>query len=162
VELTTGSSSARPIPTSRIIQARYSPRPEPGVKPDRKVSLLPASRDLGEPLKATAVHRPEIKNPVPFLGSRAFLHVAFCVAALSTAYFSAGRLSLAWIRPSNGVPVFWPAAAVATGLVIALGSASRLPVAIGVMLATIVSNLLGDRNLPASIVFAVCNAAEVL
>src|SRR5262249_57317953 len=38
----------------------------------------------------------------------------------------------------------------------------RLPVALGVIFATIAANLLEDRNLPASIVFAVCNAAEAL
>ena len=113
-------------------------------------------------MKATGVHHLEIQKRVPFLGSRAFLHIALGVAAVSVAYFFAARLSLALITPSNGVPVFWPAAGVASGLVIALGSASRLPVALGVMLATIVANLLEDRNLPASIVFAVCNATEVL
>jgi PAS domain S-box-containing protein len=113
-------------------------------------------------LRATGAHRFEIQNRVPLLGARALLHVALGVAAVSVAYFFAARLSLALITPSNGVAVFWPAAGLASGLVIALGSASRLPVALGVMLATIVANLLGDRNLPASIVFAVCNAAEVL
>src|SRR5215468_340369 len=117
---------------------------------------------LGEPLRVIGAHHFEIQNRVPLLGTRAFLHVALGAAAMSVVYFCAARLSLALITPSNGVAVFWPAAGLASGLVIALGSASRLPVALGVMLATIVANLLGDRNLPASIVFAVCNAAEVL
>jgi integral membrane sensor domain MASE1 len=113
-------------------------------------------------LRATGGHHFEIQNRVPLLGTRAFLRVALGVAAVSVACFFAARLSLALLTPSNGVAVFWPAAGIASGLVIALGSASRLPVALGVMLATIVANLLGDRNLPASIVFAVCNVGEVL
>jgi PAS domain S-box-containing protein len=132
------------------------------VRPDRQISLDPASRHLGEPLRATGGHHFETRNRVPLLGARAFLNVALGVAAVSVAYFLAARVSLALLTPSNGVAVFWPAAGVASGLVIALGSASRLPVALGVMLATIVANLMGDRNLPASIVFAVCNAAEAL
>jgi PAS domain S-box-containing protein len=113
-------------------------------------------------LRATGGHRSEIQNRAPLLEVRAFLHIALGVAAVSAAYFFAARVSLALLTPSNGVAVFWPAAGVASGLVIALGSASRLPVALGVMLATIVANLMGDRNLPASIAFAVCNAAEPL
>jgi PAS domain S-box-containing protein len=109
-----------------------------------------------------ATHHFEIQNRVPLLGARGLLHVALGVAAVSAAYFFAAHLSLALITPSNGVAVFWPAAGIASGLVIALGSASRLPVALGVMPATIVADLLEDRNLPASIVFAVCNAGEVL
>ena len=113
-------------------------------------------------LRATGGHHSEIQNRVPILGARAFFHAALGVSAVSVAYFFAARVSLALLTPSNGVAVFWPAAGIASGLVIALGSASRLPVALGVMLATIVANLMGDRNLPASIVFAVCNAGEAL
>ena len=83
-------------------------------------------------------------------------------AAVSVTYFLAARLSLALVTPSDGVAVFWPAAGVACGLVIALGPSWRLPVALGVMGATVAANLLGDRNLPAAMVFALCNAAEAL
>src|SRR5215470_6634198 len=120
------------------------------------------SRGLGKPLRATEGHHSEVENGVPFPGGRHLLHVALGAAGVFVAYFFAARLGLALTTPSSGVAVFWPAAGVASGLVIALGSTSRLPVALGVMFATIAANLLGDRNLPASIVFAVCNAAEVL
>ena len=117
---------------------------------------------LGEPLTATGGHHLDNQDRVPLLGARAFLHVAFGTTAVAAAYFLAARLSLALIEPSNGVAVFWPAAGVASGLIIALGPAARLPIALGVMLATMAANLLGDRNLPASIVFALCNAGEAL
>ena len=46
---------------------------------------------------------------------------------------------------------------------VALGSAARVPVAVGVMAATMLAGLTGDRiGLPAAIVFAMCNAGEAL
>ena len=81
-------------------------------------------------------------------------------AAVGVAYFFAARLSLALLTTPDGVAVFWPAAGLAAGTMIALGSMSRMPVALGVMAATVVANLTGDRNLPAAIVFALCNAGE--
>jgi PAS domain S-box-containing protein len=82
--------------------------------------------------------------------------------AVGLAYFLVARVSLALLTPSDGVAVFWPAAGIASGLLIALGPSSRFPVAAGVMLATVAANLLGDRNLAASMVFGLCNAGEAL
>jgi integral membrane sensor domain MASE1 len=84
------------------------------------------------------------------------------VAAVGVAYFYAARLSLALLTTPDGVAVFWPAAGLAAGTMIALGSTARLPVALGVMAATITANLTGDRSLPAAIVFALCNAGEAV
>jgi PAS domain S-box-containing protein len=58
--------------------------------------------------------------------------------------------------------VFWPAAGVAAGTLIALGPRARWPVVAGAMAATIVANLLGDRNIWSAVVFAVCNAGEAV
>ena len=82
--------------------------------------------------------------------------------ALSIAYFSAARLSLALILQPDGVAVFWPAAGVAAGAIISIGSAARVPVIVGTIAATIAANLLGDRNILSSIVFALCNAGEAV
>ncbi len=81
---------------------------------------------------------------------------------VGVAYFLAARLSLALLTKPDGVAVFWPASGVAAGVLIALGPAARLPVAAGAMVATIVANLLGDRTLLSSIVFALCNAGEAV
>jgi signal transduction histidine kinase len=62
----------------------------------------------------------------------------------------------------DGVAVFWPAAGISSGILIALGPHARWPVAVGVVAATIPANLMGDRNLPAAIAFGLCNAAEAL
>jgi PAS domain S-box-containing protein len=71
------------------------------------------------------------------------------------------RLSLALLTP-DGVAVFWPAAGVAAGALIAFGPRARLAVVIGTMVATIVANLLGDRTVWGALVFAVCNAGEAV
>ena len=76
-------------------------------------------------------------------------------------YILSARMSLALLTP-DGVAVFWPAAGVAAGTLIAFGPSARWAVAAGTMVATIVANLLGDRNFSSSIIFALCNAGEAL
>jgi len=76
-------------------------------------------------------------------------------------YILSANMSLALLTP-DGVAVFWPAAGVASGTLIALGPHARWAVVAGTMAATIVANLLGDRNVASSIVFALCNAGEAL
>jgi PAS domain S-box-containing protein len=76
-------------------------------------------------------------------------------------YILLAKLSLALLTP-EGVAVFWPAAGFAAGMLIAFGPSARWAVAIGTMVATILANLLGDRNIPSSVVFALCNAGEAL
>ena len=80
--------------------------------------------------------------------------------AVAIAYFLAARLSLALLEESDGVAVFWPAAGVASGALIVAGAAARRPVIAGVLIATTLANLLGDRNIWSSMVFAVANASE--
>ena len=74
---------------------------------------------------------------------------AFILATLAVAiaYFLSARLSLALLEKPDGVAVFWPAAGVASGALIVAGTATRWPVILGVMAATIAANLLGDRNI---------------
>jgi hypothetical protein len=82
--------------------------------------------------------------------------------AVGGSYLLAAMLSLALLTKPDGVAVFWPAAGIASGTLIALGSGVRVPVALGVVAASIVASILGDRNLPAALVFGLCNAAEPL
>src|SRR5262245_47487364 len=90
-------------------------------------------------------------------------------AAIGVAYFLAARLSLFLQTQPDGVAVFWPAAGVSSGILIALGRDVRWPVAIvrwsvavGVITATIIANLTSDRTIWASSAFALCNAGEAL
>src|SRR5579862_2463350 len=78
------------------------------------------------------------------------------------AYFLAARLSLALLEKPDGVAVFWPAAGLASGLLIVAGPAARWPVMIGVMVATMCANLLGDRDVWSSLFSAVANATEAV
>jgi signal transduction histidine kinase len=83
-------------------------------------------------------------------------------AIIGTSYFLAARLSLALLTKPEGVAVFWPAAGISAGALLAMGPRARWPVIVGTMAATIVANLLGDRNLWGSILFALCNAGEAV
>jgi signal transduction histidine kinase len=82
--------------------------------------------------------------------------------AVGISYFLAARLSLALLTKPEGVAVFWPAAGVAAGVLIALGPRARWPVVVGTMAATVAANLFGDRNLWSAILFALCNAGEAV
>lgn len=80
--------------------------------------------------------------------------------AVAIAYFIAARLSLELLTKPEGVAVFWPAAGVSAGALIVLGTRARWPVIFGTVAATILANLLGDRNLWGAILFGCCNAFE--
>jgi integral membrane sensor domain MASE1 len=82
--------------------------------------------------------------------------------AVGMAYLLAARFSLALLTKPDCVAVFWPAAGVATGTLIALGPKARVPVALAVLVASIAAGLLKDGNFQAAIVFALCNAGEAL
>jgi signal transduction histidine kinase len=83
-------------------------------------------------------------------------------AAVGLAYYFAAYLSLGLLMKPDGVAVFWPAAGISSGVLIALGSKARWPVALGAIAATLVANLMGDRTVWAASAFAVCNAGEAL
>jgi signal transduction histidine kinase len=82
--------------------------------------------------------------------------------AVGSVYFLAARLSLALLTKPEGVAVFWPAAGVSAGVLIALGPRARWPVVLGTMAATIAANLSGDRDLWSAVLFGFCNAAEAV
>jgi len=81
-------------------------------------------------------------------------------AGIGITYFLAARLSLGLISQPDGVAVFWPAAGVSSGVLIGLGPVALPAVVIGTAGATVFANLLGDRNVWSSLVFAACNAGE--
>jgi signal transduction histidine kinase/CheY-like chemotaxis protein len=94
------------------------------------------------------------------LAAATYVFSAAAAVAMAVAYFLAAKLSLALLEEADGVAVFWPAAGLASGVLIGFGSAARWPVIAGVMVATITANLLGDRDIWSSIFFAVANAGE--
>jgi len=77
-------------------------------------------------------------------------------------YFLAARLSVGLLLPPEGVAVFWPAAGVSSGVLIALGARARWPVAAAVTAATVmIHQLIGDP-LWAGIALGFSNAVEAL
>src|SRR5689334_4577494 len=83
-------------------------------------------------------------------------------AGVAAAYFIAARLSLALLTKPDGVAVFWPAAGVAAGILISRGPSARGAVVGGIVAATVLANLLGDRNFWSACVFAASNALEAV
>jgi PAS domain S-box-containing protein len=81
--------------------------------------------------------------------------------AIAVGYFLAARLSLHLLTKA-GVAVFWPAAGISSGILIALGRDARWPVAVAVIAANTVANLMGDRNAWSSGALSLCDAGEAL
>jgi PAS domain S-box-containing protein len=82
--------------------------------------------------------------------------------AIGVAYFVAARFGLVFRAKPGGVAVFWPAAGIAIGALIALGPNARLPVAVGVVVATVTSKLLITGNFWLGITFGLVCAGQTL
>ena len=106
-------------------------------------------------VQLTTTDRPAVHAPLSWRPWAVSISVAI-------AFFLAARLSLALLDKADGIAVFWPAAGVATGVLVAFGPAMRWPVVLGVVAATFAANLLGDRNLASSSTFALANASGPL
>ena len=106
--------------------------------------------------------RAERRRPAGAELPRRWVRQAGLAVAVGFAYFFAAQLSLGLLTKPDGVAVFWPAAGVSAGVLIALGRSARAPVALGAMVATLVANLMGDRTIWSATAFAVCNAVEAL
>src|SRR5262252_8682624 len=103
------------------------------------------------------VHRKTSAVPtLPWIGA-----IGLAIA-IGIAYFFAAQLSLGLLDESDGVALFWPAAGVSSGALIALGRDARLPVTSGVIVATIIANLMGDRSVWNATASALWNAGEAL
>jgi len=83
-------------------------------------------------------------------------------AVVGLAYFLTAKFSVRLILESSGVAVFWPAAGISSGLLIALGPQARWPVLAGVMVATIATHLIINDPLWAGVALGLCNGAEAL
>jgi PAS domain S-box-containing protein len=95
-------------------------------------------------------------------GPRWWLPSVAIAVAVGIAYFLAAQLGLALLTTDERVAVFWPASGVAAGTLIALGCRARMPVAVGVVTATVAANILVDRSLLSAVAFGLCNAVEAL
>ena len=83
-------------------------------------------------------------------------------AAVGLAYFLVADFSVHLILKPEGVAVFWPAAGLSSGILIALGPHARWPVSAGVVVATVATHLIIEDPLWAGVPLGLCNAAEAL
>jgi len=83
-------------------------------------------------------------------------------AVVGLAYFLTAKLSVRLIVESSGVAVFWPAAGISSGILIALGPRARWPVLVGVMVATVATHLIINDPLWAGVALGLANGAEAL
>ena len=81
--------------------------------------------------------------------------------AIGAVYFLAAQLGL-FQRTQVGASIFWPATGVAVGALVALGPTARLPVAIGVAVATAAVCIMFARSPWLTITFIILNSGEAL
>ena len=107
--------------------------------------------------------RQQIPNQTPAQMSSppAWLACLALAIVVGGGYFLAARLSLALLTGPDGIAVFWPAAGIASGTLIAFGDRVRLPVALGVATASASAGLL-SLDPATAIVFALSNTGEAL
>jgi PAS domain S-box-containing protein len=92
---------------------------------------------------------------------QSWLCAAGFAVAIGVAYFMAALLGVA-VRANTGTSVFWPAAGIAVGALVVWGPGARLPVAIGILLATAAANLVIGRSGWLSVAFGVVNAGQAI
>src|SRR5262245_41257972 len=83
-------------------------------------------------------------------------------AAVGLVYFLTAKFSVRLVLESSGVAVFWPAAGISSGILIALGPRARWLVLAGVMVATIATHLIIHDPLWAGVALGLSNAVEAL
>ena len=83
-----------------------------------------------------------------------------CTTGVAIAFFLAARLGLALL--AEEVAVFWPASGIAVGILVVWGRRARAAVVVGVIAASIIANLMGDRSLWTSVVMGFSNAGEAI
>lgn len=96
--------------------------------------------------------------------TRRWINDISLTATVGVIYFAVAYLSLTglfFLKP-EGVAVFWPAAGVSSGILIALGPRARWPVAVGVMAAVtlVVRFVMEERDIWIALIFALCDVAE--
>lgn len=95
-------------------------------------------------------------------GAKAWASLLIAALAIGAAYFLAARLGLSLLLAPSDLAVFWPAAGVAAGILIAFGRRALPAVIIGVLIGTVAANLLSDRSLTTSVFKGFCNAGEAV
>src|SRR5215467_9978484 len=88
-------------------------------------------------------------------------HIGFA-AAIGFGYFLAADFSVRLLVEPEGVAVFWPAAGISSGILIAFGLPAGWPALAGVVAATLATHLIISDPLWAGVALGLCNGAEAL
>jgi signal transduction histidine kinase len=83
-------------------------------------------------------------------------------AVVGLGYFLTAVFSHRLLVKPDGMAVFWPAAGLSSGLLIALGRRARWPVPAGVIVATVATHLIINHPLWVGIALGLCNGAEAV
>src|SRR5262249_16961003 len=107
-----------------------------------------------------SAHVQRLQSATADYQSRRWLGSVGVALAIGLVYYLAGGLGVGLVLKPEGVAVFWPAAGISSGSLIALGRRARWPVAAGVIAATMVVHLVIADPLWAGVAWGMCNAAE--
>jgi PAS domain S-box-containing protein len=128
-----------------------------------RLRILGSGRSLGGTLKALVMLREKstgAKFPLNGDPQSRLVTVGLAVA-VGLAYFLAALLGLA-LRANTGTSVFWPAAGISVGTLIVCGPRARLPVAAGVVVATVLANVMVGRSPWLAAAFGFVNAGQAI
>ncbi|MFM9938788.1 MAG: MASE1 domain-containing protein [Hyphomicrobiaceae bacterium] len=84
------------------------------------------------------------------------------LVAMAVVYYVGCHVGLVLRTQPEGIGVFWPAAGIAAGTLLALGSGATVPVAAGVALGCLIASLQGRDDPRLAVIFTVCNTCEGL
>lgn len=110
---------------------------------------------------------PTLLDPASLSGERLRLLLAALrwlalTIVLAVGYFIAARLGFLVVAQPENVAVFWPAAGVAAGVMLAIGRSSQAPVATAIVAATLAASILHKAPLEVAVMFSIANAVESL
>ena len=100
---------------------------------------------------------------VPAAGpANAWITTLAAICAIALVYFLAAQVGLALLAKPTGVSVFWPASGVAAAILICAGRRAGVAVVVGVLVGTVVANLMSDRSFLTSVLKGFCAAGEAV
>lgn len=94
--------------------------------------------------------------------ANAFAKTLLATVVFGLLYLATALYSLKLLAPPTGLALFWPAAGLASGLLIAFGRAFAVPVVVGTVAATLAANVFNDKSALIGIGYGIANAVEAL
>jgi PAS domain S-box-containing protein len=128
---------------------------QPKITPTSKGKARPSILGVVNGLSREAI------KALPAVPYQSWLGTVGFAVAVGIAYFMAALFGLA-LRANTGTSIFWPGAGISVAALIVWGPTARLPVSAGVVVATVVSNLMIGKNPWLAVAFGFVNAGQAL